>query len=122
MILLAVVAAWSAPDITFTETLTDLWEDNREDGFVVIEVLWQNSTGGDASASDVSTWATTYGLDFPAVIEPSPTIYSSFYKAGTFEGYVPAYVLIDRDMVIDSCYAGSGQTAHEGLLADLLVK
>ena len=122
VILLAVVAAWSGPDIAFTQTLPDLWTDNRADGFVVIEVLWNNAQGNDATASDVSTWAAAYGLDFPAVIESPPEIYNDFSRAGTFEGYVPSYVLIDRDMVIDSYYTGFGGSDHEDRLAELLVK
>lgn len=122
VILLVVVAAWSGPDIAFTKTLPDLWTDNRAEGFVVVEVLLEDAMGNDATASDVSAWSATYGLDFPTVIETPPTIYMDFASAGTFNGYVPAYVLIDREMVIDSSYEGSSSAELGIRLAELLVK
>lgn len=120
VILFVVSAPWSSPDVKLTDGLSDLWEDNRESGFVIIQLLIQDGARGTVEVLDLESWADGQWLDFPVVLDPDDSLFDGLIDAGTFSRQIPSYMLIDRSMSIDSSYAGYGDTSHEVRLAELL--
>ncbi|MFT5681895.1 MAG: peroxiredoxin [Myxococcota bacterium] len=122
VVLFVVSAAWSAPDLQLTDGLSDLWDDNRESGFIIIQLLIQDGARGTVEVYDLESWADNQRLDFPVVLDPDGTLFDGLIDGGTFYRQVPSYLLLDRTMRIDSSYAGYGDSSHEVRLSELLVK
>ena len=121
VVLLVMSAAWSGPDGQMTQALDELWEANRESGFVVVQVLVENGAGATTSVADLDNWSDKYNLYFPVALDPEETLFDGLIDASTFDAVSPSYLLLDRTMTIDSAYAGTG-TEHHARIDALLTK
>jgi len=43
----------------------------KDDGLIVIHLMAEDSYGGTPNQSDLTSWANSYGLNFPVVSDPS---------------------------------------------------
>lgn len=94
MILLFGTASWCPACAVEARYLNDLQEQYRDQGFLVVGVVQEDSSYNDADAFEANAYATRYGLTFPVVAGRIPDVYS---EAAAF----PLNLFIqNRDMTV----------------------
>ena len=123
VVLLDFAAGWCLPCREAAEEAEAKWASLREQGFMIIHLLVEgNQPGTPATAGLQNEWRIQYGISFPVVREPEGgTTYTNFTeKSGIYPGLLPFYVLLDRDMRIDSGYGPGSDSAMQARIAELL--
>jgi len=112
VILLDVSAGWCNPCNAVAGHAEAVYQTHREDGFVMIHIMldgWVEGTPADMTF--LTEWAQTHGLTFPLTSQvgqdgdPSYAVNQLRY-GGTLVGGIPNFIVIDREMRIDSADAG----------------
>ena len=122
-ILLDFSAGWCGPCRQVAADAQEMWEEQREDGFVIIHAMTDGDSGG-ADVDFLNEWAEDYDLTFPVLGEGEiEDTYYALYNAGLNEGYVPYMLILDTEMKLRSIYVGGGSesriaTEIEDLLAE----
>ena len=81
--------------------LEELYQMHKDDGLVILSVLYEKTGRSPVFLRDCREWAKTYGLTFPVLADMFGPVYDS-YTGRTFKSTrgTPYNVLIDRDGVI----------------------
>lgn len=109
VILMDLSAGWCGPCQTVAEEAQEMWEDDREEGFIILHVMIDDyAFSGNPDQAFLDDWAYSFGLDFPVMAQSKGDISEELYQNGIYEGAIPFMMLIDRDMNIDQAYTGSG--------------
>jgi len=110
VILLDFSAGWCGPCQQVAAGAEDMWNEYRDDGFVIIHAMVDDYRGtGYAGNGFINQWAEAYDLTFPVLGEGTVNDASNgLYQVGINEGYIPFMVLIDQDMVLHESYTGGG--------------
>ena len=82
----------------------ELYRTRAHEGFVVVEALVENSTGGAPTVHDVQAWTKAYGVTFPVVADPGKIVFRKYVP----HTVLPTYLLVGRDGVIT--YRAEGTT------------
>lgn len=96
VILLDVTAMWCPPCQQEASKAEALYQEYREQGFIIITVLIEDSQRNDADAEDCGTWADRYDLTFPVLYDVNNTVWNLYNE----EGYIPLNLVIDKNFVI----------------------
>lgn len=81
-----------------------MYQENKDDGLMVLEVMIENMDQQTPSKSELEDWADNYGLTVPVLADEELVIWN--YAGGGSVG-LPYTVVIDRGVVIDSIASGS---------------
>jgi peroxiredoxin len=108
-ILLDFSAGWCGPCKTVAKDAQEMWEEQREDGFVIVHAMTDDWSGGAADQEFLGEWADEYGITFPVLGEGGiEDTYYGLYYAGLNEGYIPYMLVLDTNMTLRSIYVGGG--------------
>jgi hypothetical protein len=104
-----------------SEELPALWERHREQGLMILELLLNDDVStGFAGQSFRAQWAQDDGIEFPVLGEGDTVqVRNGLLDAGLYERFVPYYMLLDRQLSIDSIYPSAGQN-YEPRIIELL--
>jgi peroxiredoxin len=97
VILLQLAAMWCPVcqgDTPLLETEYYLPYRNRGPGFVVLQLLNSDDFDNTPSVSELETWASDYGLTFPALADDG-TVFGAINP-----GYVPYYIVLDANLTV----------------------
>lgn len=111
VILLNFSTGWCAPCRATAETYQAMWAEERESGFIVIQMIIGNDAGASPDPEWMTSWANQYGIEFPVLNSYNSSIWLGASGSSLYEGGLPFSVLLDKDMSIDSGYTGSGSEA-----------
>jgi thiol-disulfide isomerase/thioredoxin len=90
-IMLSFGAVWCGPCQQAAQSSPILWENQKQNGFIILEVLVDTSTPGvPATQNDVTTWANQFGITYPVLFGPG----EPFLPA------VPTYFMINSDLTV----------------------
>ncbi len=123
MIILEFGAGWCGPCQSAAPESQIMWEEYREQGVVVIHVMTGDWYDDPPDQAFLMEWATDFGLDLPVLggdENVGDDMYWSFEDAGTIEAYIPAFVIIDRQMEIYDGWTAWSETMYDDALEDLL--
>ena len=73
--------------------LEALYQDYKDDGFIVITLLGENMAGNAPSEQDLEDWADSFGLHHPVVADPGYQVTTRYVDGGSIG--LPAFHLID---------------------------
>ena len=111
-VLLDFSAGWCGPCRQVAAEAEEMWEEQRDDGFVIIHAMTDGNSG-DADVDFLNDWADDYELTFPVLGEGDiEDVYYELYYAGLNEGYVPYMLVLDTEMKIRSIYVGGGSESR----------
>lgn len=123
VVLLDFSAGWCAPCRTIAETAEDLYQEHKNEGFVIFHAMIDDYTYGDGitDSSFLSTWGNEYGLTFPVMEPEGNAMLQGFYDAGLFTNSIPFMAVLDRDRTVIGGYTGSTAKADvEAAVANVL--
>lgn len=108
VVLLDFSAGWCGPCQAQAATAEDLFEELRDDGFVIVHAMADDWTGGAADTDFLNEWAEEFGLTFPVLGQGEiDQMMSAAYSDGLYTGSIPFMVLLDREMVVREVYVGT---------------
>jgi thiol-disulfide isomerase/thioredoxin len=115
-------AGWCGPCRSLAVGAQALYEEMRDDGFIMIHCLINtNSQGAEADEAFLQSWAEEYSLEFPVAREPVNQKALNFMRAsGLYPQTIPFVVLLDQEMKIDTRYGGSSEEAMKERAMELL--
>lgn len=99
VVLINMGAGWCPPCRDEADEIQNLYEQYKDDGFVVLMGLidgWSNPS--DPDATFLGEWNAQYSITFPVMADDSGSFYQ-YYKTGD-AGYIPLNVIIDRDGIV----------------------
>ena len=85
--------------------------------FVYITVLLENFQGQTPSQIDLTAWSNQFGIESP-ILQGRKTLYGQDEKEQWAFGGYPAFVIIDRDMLVDSTLPGYNGNTLERLVRE----
>jgi thiol-disulfide isomerase/thioredoxin len=111
VILLDYAAGWCGPCQDVAEGAQAMWEEYADEGFIIIHTMTEDQNYDTPDQQFLEAWTDAFGLKFP-VTGGDNTIHDDTYtaldSAGVFNGYIPAMVVLDRDMTLIQAWEGSG--------------
>jgi hypothetical protein len=92
-----------------------IYQQYKDQGFCLIDVITQNSSQQPATVADALNWKTTYGHTYPVIADPTVNMWTNqgppretsqvYWKYTNVSG-VPEYVIVGRDRTV--LYHGNG--------------
>ena len=107
-------AGWCGPCKSIAENAEAMYQEHKNDGFIIIHNLIDDFTYGDGitDSTFLSAWATEYGITFPVVQEYNGATKAGLRESGLYQNSIPFMVLIDRERKILSSWTGGGTEAE----------
>jgi hypothetical protein len=98
VMLLDVSTIWCRPCQILAQDAEHTWQDYRDEGFVYVTLIHEDSTGQTPDVDDLNLWTT----EVPEVPITAPVLADPRGSLGTAEmvqnGQYPALVIVDRDL------------------------
>ncbi len=104
VVVVELAAEWCGPCRQAAETLEDEYQDRRDDGFVVIQILIDGIDFG--VDPDPEQWAAEFDLTIPVIADPLQEL-AQHYVTGTSFG-IPNYTYLDRELRVDRFFQEGG--------------
>lgn len=99
-------AEWCGPCRVAAETLPEEYEDRKDDGFVILQVVLDGFTPGDQSP-DLERWAGDFDLEHTLIDGGEFDDLAGHYMPP--QSGIPNYTIIDRNFVIRDWYQAGGE-------------
>lgn len=109
VILLDISTMWCPPCQQEATDAEELYQKYKDQGFVILSVLFQDYGGSPATTSNCKTWANLYGLTFPVLADSDAEVWNLYDDSG----YIPLNLIIDKEMVIQYKNPGYGDSTEE---------
>lgn len=101
VVLLDFAAGWCPSCRGEARTAEDLYQEHREDGFVIVNLMTE-STSGPPTETFLRQWRDEFDLTFPVVQEEGNPTLQALADAGVYDNGVPFFVVLDRELRIRS--------------------
>lgn len=116
VILLDISTMWCGPCKQEAADAEQLYQKYKNQGFIVINVLFEDANGEAISQSDCATWVKTYKMTFPVLADINQIVWWTFAELR----YIPLNLVIGRDMVIYLKVTGYPKEQIENKIQELL--
>jgi peroxiredoxin len=104
VVVVEVAAEWCGPCQASAVTLEAEYQERKDEGFVVIQLLLDGLNLG--SEPDLERWADTFGLTIPLINDHSQTLTQHYVPTGSYG--IPNYTILDRELVIRDHFQEGG--------------
>lgn len=88
---------WCGPCQAEAADAEQLYQTYKNQGFIILTVLFEDYGGGPISQSACRAWAETYGLTFPVLADSEKKAWNMYDESNI----VPLNIIISRTMVIE---------------------
>ena len=115
-------AGWCPVCRNETPTLNDWYGELSDDGLVIIQVLFENNSGGDATESFCRSWRDEFGLDYYVIVETGGHFidYHPSIQAGSLSYGTPLNIILNRYMRIKFLIEGDiPRSIYDNILATM---
>lgn len=106
VVALDISTMWCGPCRQIAKEVDHTWEDYREQGFIYITMLPEDSTGGIPDKADLNAWANAGNITAPVLQDKEGYSYDL-----APDGAYPRILIIGRDMTIENSQVTPEDTA-----------
>ena len=99
-------AGWCGPCQEAADHAELMYQSYKDEGLVLIHAMTDDWYGAPATVPFLDDWADVFGLSFPVVVEETGMMVSGLTGSGVYEGYIPFFLVLDRDMEIAAGITG----------------
>lgn len=89
VVLLDISTGWCEPCRDLAQTAELFYREHRDDGLIIIHMLYADNERNDPDAAFLDSWRSTYGLSFPVTRQETSATRDGLLLAGTWEGALP---------------------------------
>ena len=93
VIALDISTIWCSPCRELAAHVDETWQDYRDQGFMYVTLLGEDTQGDVPDTGELTTWATDYGITAPVLADPDHHSYD-IVPDGTY----PRVVVVGRDL------------------------
>jgi peroxiredoxin len=116
VILLVLSTMWCGPCQNEASQAEQLFHDYESQGFIIIEVLFDNLSYDDPTLADLQAWVDMFGLTTPVLADVNERVWGMYDNSG----FVPQNVVIGRDKVVYYHDSGYNEAAIRNAIESLL--
>ena len=102
VVLLDFSAGWCVPCQDIASEAEEEYQVYRKDGMIIVHIMIDGWGSDPVNVPFLGEWRDSFGLTFPVVLEPDGFGYGELTAAGTYQGYIPFQMVLDRDMRIEA--------------------
>jgi len=118
LILLDVSTLWCVPCQNLGADAEDTWQSYKDQGFVYVTVIQQDSSGNPAQPADVQAWADSFGITAPVLGDPDAVTTPMLQLVGGAASF-PGVLLIGRDLKVIERVGSTVQDVQDAVTANL---
>jgi len=124
VIVLDISAGWCNPCRAVAGGAEDFYQEFKAQGFTLIHIMLHgNDDGIPSDAQFLTEWTEEYGLTFPVTRDPEVDyVTNELRTARTMQGGIPNFIVLDRQLRIDSQFAGYPDTDVHERVAELIAE
>lgn len=113
-------AGWCSVCRREVPTLQEWYEELKDEGFMILQPMFENDSGAPSNASFCASWRDEYNLTFPVLVD-ADNYFIDFHpsiQAGETSFATPLNLIIDRHMRIQYVLEGDiPHTIHDRILS-----
>jgi len=107
--LINIAAGWCPPCQSETPGFQDVYEEFKDEGFVILQAMFEDYDGGSPDDAFLDEWRDEYGVTFIMIGDTGNDFWDAYVPASN-TGYIPHNLLVDKDGVIAwSDYGGMSE-------------
>ena len=99
VVLINIAAGWCPPCQTETPGFVDVYEEFKNDGFVILQAMFEDYDGGNPDPAFMEEWKEEFDIPFTLIPDPSNDFWDEYVPPSN-TGYIPHNLILDRDGVI----------------------
>lgn len=123
---LDISAGWCGPCQAAAPGFAEWARENEPNGVMAVTIFIEDASYQTPDTEDVLNWSETYNVTSPVTWDASyeyngdyyNTAYAEFSIAGTYEGYIPTFIVLDRDHRV--VFAATDEEGAKAKVAELL--
>ncbi len=112
-------AGWCSPCRSEAGHLEEIYQKFKDDGFILIQAIFEDNFGNPAGADDCRAWRDEYGLTFPVLVDAN-NYFGKYHPGWPTSMATPLNMLLDKNMRIQLVVEGYTPQSIEGNICGLL--
>jgi thiol-disulfide isomerase/thioredoxin len=105
-----IATGWCPPCQSETPGFQTVYEEFKNDGFVLVQAMFENYDGGNPDADFMQEWKDEYDITFLLVPDTSEDFWNNLLPPSN-TGYVPHNIIVNKDGVISyTNYGGMSES------------
>jgi thiol-disulfide isomerase/thioredoxin len=107
VVFISIGTGWCPPCQAETPGFVEVYDEFKNDGFVILQVLFEDYDGGNPDPTFMQEWKDEYNIKHTLVPDAAEAFWQNLLPASNPQMYVPHNILLDKDGVIKYSNAGS---------------
>ena len=98
VIQLSISAEWCGPCRFLASTAEEVYQTHRDEGFTIVDVIFEDSTGAPADLATIERWAGDFGLTHPVAQDEARSVWRAYDQVGAIP---QTWIISCTGMIVD---------------------